>query len=1126
MAKKRRKPQNAVLFHHPDAVDTSRPKLMGRHAAGEGFLKAFVRHSGVDGFHGLGFEPSHFDDFQRRIGAVDDQNRPCHWVGLGDMAGAGPSTLMIPDPSLAPFAWRRRGTGNRGYSLCGLNHTIASETVMDSFGDLMTAPLQPWDALICTSQPAKATITRIFDNWGDYLNQRTGGKIKPAIQLPVIPLGVDCDAYADGDKAQSDRQTLRRGLGIGDGDVAVLFLGRLSFHAKAHPVPLYLSLEEAAKRCKKRLHLIQAGWFANDSIEKEFREGLRAFCPSVNGIFLDGREPDVRFRVWFAADIFTSLSDNIQEAFGLTPIEAMAAGLPAVVSDWDGYRDTVRPGIDGFTVPTWMPLAQSGGDLALAPETKMVPQVGDREYDKYLGLVSQCVAVDVAAAADAFATLASDADLRRRMGEAGRRRARETFDWRVVVAAYQQLWRDLENIRNREKELVPVRKNRPALPLRDDPFSVFEAFPSHTLDGDTVVSLAPGDGPGDGKGKGGGWAGRLEAVRSRFMNVFASDAFLDIKDQEAILKKIEQQGPLRVYSLAEGVAEERLYMLARTVSWLAKMGIVELKEGPAPGAVPGKGKRKQKKGKRGAAAGLAPEGGSALVNLGIAQRRRGAIGQAVKYFTRALENDPDDPLANNQLGELLAFAGKLDEAGKCFERALKKSPDYQPAQRNQGQLLFLKGEYEAAVSALAKAAKTAPGDAETQYLLGVCWRYAGSPEDAAGHLEACLETNAGRADAWVQLGLAKARQDDPEGAREAFEKALVLDPQNVPARAAVLSLEAEKSGRRNLVGNQSGKRVGLYVHAKHHFPLLKPLFDAFAENHWPHLSTDVRDLADFGPEVTIVCDAPLERLKALAPATTTVNIRHGLAGRNFAKRTSRHADYTCVSSTMARDDIAAAGALPEDRIWVTGFAGNDPVFRGDPLPLSADTADGRKTVLYAPTHHRAFTSAAMVGERVASLIGGAREDLDLVIKPHPRTCEFRPGWMAAWERLAARDPHVHLVKDPAADMAPLLMAADVLVSDASGVIFQYLALDRPIVLITNPQHARDKEHFDAGAIEWRWRDVGEEVTNVADLAAAVDRALADPGAGAAKRAEYRKLLFDDLTDGGAVRRIVEKVSGL
>jgi hypothetical protein len=46
--------------------------LIDRHAAGEGFLKAFARHSGINGFHGLGFEQNHFDDFQSCIGALDD----------------------------------------------------------------------------------------------------------------------------------------------------------------------------------------------------------------------------------------------------------------------------------------------------------------------------------------------------------------------------------------------------------------------------------------------------------------------------------------------------------------------------------------------------------------------------------------------------------------------------------------------------------------------------------------------------------------------------------------------------------------------------------------------------------------------------------------------------------------------------------------------------------------------------------------------------------------------------------------------------------------------------------------------------------------------------------------------
>ena len=72
-------------------------------------------------------------------------------------------------------------------------------------------------------------------------------------------------------------------------------------------------------------------------------------------VVLNGQDSQQRKTAWASADIFCSLSDNIQESFGLTPVEAMAAGLPCVVSDWDGYRDTVRHGEDGFRVDTAMP---------------------------------------------------------------------------------------------------------------------------------------------------------------------------------------------------------------------------------------------------------------------------------------------------------------------------------------------------------------------------------------------------------------------------------------------------------------------------------------------------------------------------------------------------------------------------------------------------------------------------------------------------------------------------------------------------------------------------------------------------------------------------------------------------
>ena len=42
----------------------------------------------------------------------------------------------------------------------------------------------------------------------------------------------------------------------------------------------------------------------------------------------------------------------------------MTAGLACVVSDWDGYRDTVVDGETGIRIPTWMPGAGTGAALA------------------------------------------------------------------------------------------------------------------------------------------------------------------------------------------------------------------------------------------------------------------------------------------------------------------------------------------------------------------------------------------------------------------------------------------------------------------------------------------------------------------------------------------------------------------------------------------------------------------------------------------------------------------------------------------------------------------------------------------------------------------------------------------
>ena len=118
-------------------------------------------------------------------------------------------------------------------------------------------------------------------------------------------------------------------------------------------MPTFLGLEGAAKRSCWKVHLILFGQFPNSAIADAFRREAQMFAPSVSLIVLDGAMAANRDIAWSAADVFTSFSDNIQETFGLTPVEAMASGLPVVVSDWNGYKVRVRDGIDGYRVSTW-----------------------------------------------------------------------------------------------------------------------------------------------------------------------------------------------------------------------------------------------------------------------------------------------------------------------------------------------------------------------------------------------------------------------------------------------------------------------------------------------------------------------------------------------------------------------------------------------------------------------------------------------------------------------------------------------------------------------------------------------------------------------------------------------------
>ena len=554
----------AAIHYAADGYVTARQDLKGRHAAGNGFLRGMARWS--SGPLVLASKTANEARQAADLVRADYGDRPVGWVPLDRLQGLrppeGPGCLFSPGPVLAPLArTRQRLDGGAGWSLCGVTHTTASARAMDALSlSLLTAPLEPWDALICTSSVVRATVGRMLEGQAQELARRFGATRIPLPQLPVIPLGVHCDDFAAGPQRRAQARAV---LGVGPQDVVLLFVGRMSFHSKANPVPFYLAAQRVADTLPpgQTLHVVEAGWYGGDLQRTGFAQAAQTLMPGVRRHEVDGRLPGVMPPVWAAADIFVSLSDNVQETFGLTPVEAMAAGLPVVVSDWDGYRDTVRDGIDGIRVPTLMLPGGLGEAFALRHDLEL------DGYDLYCGTISQCTAVDTGGVEQALHALVHSPALRHRMGQAGQQRARTVFDWKTVIGQYESLWAALAG--RRAAETAP----RPPLPppSRLDPFALFADYPTLSLRDGLLVSLGADADP-------------VTAFRQRRqLTVAGVDSGLHPTEEEAAaLFARLRDGPLTVRAVLAALPGERQGAMARALLWMMKMDLIRIRP-PAAG---------------------------------------------------------------------------------------------------------------------------------------------------------------------------------------------------------------------------------------------------------------------------------------------------------------------------------------------------------------------------------------------------------------------------------------------------------------------------------------------------------------------------------------------------------------
>jgi glycosyltransferase involved in cell wall biosynthesis len=208
----------------------------------------------------------------------------------------------------------------------------------------------------------------------------------PAERLFFSPHCVDNDAFAAASSAARRSEGRRR----------VLFVGKLI--GRKHPADL---LHAVARLRDKPVQIAFAG---AGELEAELRK--IAASSSVHADFMGFVNQSELPAVYASADLLVLPSDG-QETWGLVVNEAMACGIPAIVSDAVGCGpDLIEPGLTGATFPL-------GDVAALASAIETVLSFDHERTRPHLATKMALYSPARAAEAivDAATTLASDGRL-------------------------------------------------------------------------------------------------------------------------------------------------------------------------------------------------------------------------------------------------------------------------------------------------------------------------------------------------------------------------------------------------------------------------------------------------------------------------------------------------------------------------------------------------------------------------------------------------------------------------------------------------------------------------------------------------------------------------------------------
>ncbi|GAB6127090.1 glycosyltransferase family 4 protein [Humidesulfovibrio idahonensis] len=456
--------------------------ILGRRVANVGFLRALLARDPFEAYHFFLSDKAQRDSVAKNLADL-----------APDIARAGRFRLMdrrdlparLADTAYACFhqsdcinfpthiARLRNAYSPEIFPITGPVHSLSYPDYPVAFLRHLWAGATPRDCIIATSEAGRLAVEGFFT----HLRAGYGLEHLKGPSIRRVPLGLDAESLEAPLPGPQQKAELRQRLGLPKDRTLVLVLGRVSHASKMDMLPLIRAMsrlfaeaqDSPAPLPRASVALVVAGWaeaddpFPQTLVELGKRVGLL--------VHLDLRPGERRKNdLLTACDIFASIADNPQETFGITLLEAQAAGLPVVASDYDGYRDLIVHGETGLLVPTTGPEPKDGDDLV----DRLAPVLFDNQYHL---LLAQRTVVHTPQLAQALAALLANAPLRQRMGQAGRERVRRHFLWANVIEQHLALWDELRALPTPD---IATLRHIPH-PLHLPYARVFAPYPTRTL---------------------------------------------------------------------------------------------------------------------------------------------------------------------------------------------------------------------------------------------------------------------------------------------------------------------------------------------------------------------------------------------------------------------------------------------------------------------------------------------------------------------------------------------------------------------------------------------------------------------------------------------------------------------